>query len=262
MVRRWRAVTPSCASECSTAGPRSLHCRCSSVSYTSSCPATFGCSSRVTRAAAVQPRRSPHCDAHRHRLPRRPSSTAPSVARAGEQHRVHACRRSGRGAAELVGVVRRAARLVRAEVDRFDPPRPLPDLRSHPRRHVAPRRDQRHAERAARPRPGLPGRATGSVDTEDPAGHVALLDRFDSVLGHVLPLPVTTTRPSTSRSLPTLQTAALLIPTTGALAPAEHISASTSTALVPRRHRRRSQRLQSHRHLAGHRVARPSRPDS
>ena len=56
-----------------------------------------------------------------------------------------------------------------------------------------------------------------------PAGHVALVDRFGALVGFVLPLPVATTQTVDVTIISNAtDTAALLIPTAGALATTEH----------------------------------------
>ena len=76
----------------------------------------------------------------------------------------------------------------------------------------------------SRPRLGPADRLLPRPMPAIPAGHVALLDRFDDVVGFVLPLPVTTTE-TVNLTIVTnaSETAALLIPTAGALAHSEHV---------------------------------------
>jgi len=125
--------------------------------------------------------------------------------------------------ADIVGVVRRATRLVRAVVDR------LTRRVRYQVYTVTLEGTLLHGviedtvNDLPRPRLGPPGHPLPPPMPRIPAGHVALLDRFGNVVGFVLPLPVTTTE-TVNLTIVTnaSETAALLIPTAGALARTEH----------------------------------------
>jgi hypothetical protein len=70
-----------------------------------------------------------------------------------------------------------------------------------------------------RPQPTLPGTFPAVPAPKVPAGHVALVDRFGNLVGPVLPLPTTATE-TVHLTIVTnaAETAALMIPTAGALA--------------------------------------------
>jgi hypothetical protein len=125
--------------------------------------------------------------------------------------------------ADIVGVVRRATRLVRAVVDR------LTRRVRYQVYTVTLDGTLLHGviedtvNDLPRPRLGPPGRLLPPPIPRVPAGHLVLLDRFGNVVGFVLPLPVTTTE-TVNLTIVTnaSETAALLIPTAGTLARTEH----------------------------------------
>jgi hypothetical protein len=116
--------------------------------------------------------------------------------------------------AEIADVVHRARRLVRTVADRWS-------------RRV---RYQRYT--VTHDGTVLDGRLDDTVNAlpplpaptpRIPAGHVLLLDRFDQLLGPVLPLPTTTTETVALTILTdAAETAALLVPTAGPLAPDDY----------------------------------------
>jgi hypothetical protein len=125
--------------------------------------------------------------------------------------------------ADIVGVVRSATRLVRAVVDRLTRRVRYQFYTLTLEGTLLRGMIEDTANDLPRPRVGPPGHPLPPPVPRIPAGHVALLDRFDNVVGFVLPLPVTTTETVDLAIITNAsETAALLIPTAGALAHTEH----------------------------------------